>query len=103
MSSIPCTNRIALFSFFALLLMPVPALADCPAIAPQELTMTDLAEQKGAPAVILLRQEVADDLNNFHSVYMRVKVLTEAGRHYADVEIPYSRRRFTVGGVGGCT
>jgi len=68
MSSIRRSNHIALFSFFALVLLPVPALADWPAIAPEDLTMTDLAEQKGAPAVVLLRQEVADDLNNFHSV-----------------------------------
>jgi hypothetical protein len=79
------------------------AWADWPPIASEDLKMTDLAEQKGAPAVILLREEVADDPNNNHSIYMRIKILTEAGRRYADVEIPYSRRNFRIENVSGRT
>lgn len=65
--------------------------------------MTDLPQQKGAPAVVLLREEVANDPLNYYSVYMRIKILSEAGRHYADVEIPYSRRSFRIDGVSGRT
>jgi len=65
--------------------------------------MTDLPEQKGAPAVVLLREEVADNPKNNSTVYMRIKILTEAGRRYADVEIPYLRRDFSVDGVSGRT
>jgi len=72
-----------------LVLLGLPAWADWPPIPPEDLKMTDLPEQKGAPAVILLREEVADDLNNYHSVYERIKILTEVGRRYADVELPY--------------
>src|SRR5579884_3239249 len=79
------------------------AWADWPVIAPEDLKMTDLPQQKGAPAVVLLREEVANDPQNYHSVYMRIKILTEAGRRYADVEIPYSRRNFKIDGVSGRT
>jgi hypothetical protein len=85
------------------MLLVMQARADWPAIDPEDLRMTDLAQQKGAPAVVLLREEVADDLNNNHSVYMRIKVLNEKGKRYADVEIPYSRRQFRIDGVSGRT
>jgi hypothetical protein len=89
--------------FLVPIFLVTQARADWPAIDPEDLKMTDLAEQKGAPAVVLLREEVADDPNNNHSVYMRIKVLTETGKRYADVEIPYSRRGFRVDTVSGRT
>jgi len=90
-------------SLLALTLVPSRAWADWPAISPEDLKMTDLPQQKGAPAVVLLREEVANDPQNYHSVYMRIKILTEGGRRYADVEIPYSRRQFKIDGVSGRT
>lgn len=96
--------RAVSLSLFTLMLCATAGWgADWPAIAPEDLKMTDLPQQKGAPAVILLREEVANDPQNYHSVYMRIKILTEAGRRYADVEIPYSRRNFRVDGVSGRT
>ena len=89
--------------FLVPIFLATQARADWPAIDPEDLKMTDLAEQKGAPAVVLLREEVADDPNNNHAVYMRIKVLTETGKRYADVEIPYSRRGFRVDSVSGRT
>jgi hypothetical protein len=77
--------------------------ADWPPIPPDDLHMTELPQDPGASALVLLREEIADDPHNNHSVYMRVKVLKDAGRRYADVEIPYSRRHFTVGDVSGRT
>ena len=38
-----------------------------------------------------------------HSVYVRLKILTEEGKKYADVEIPYERRRFSIADVEGRT
>jgi hypothetical protein len=87
----------------AIALFRVPAWADWPPIPPEDLKLTELPEQKGAAAFVLLRDELADDINNYHSVYMRIKILTESGRRYADVEIPYSRRNFTVEGISGRT
>ena len=103
MISIDRIYRVIPLTLLALTVCAPPARADWPAIAPEDLKMTDLPQQKGAPAVVLLREEVANDPQNYYSVYMRIKILTEAGRRYADVEIPYSRRNFKIDGVSGRT
>ena len=92
-----------LLSLFTLILVAAPAWADWPAISPQDMKMTDVAQQKGASAVVLLREEITDDPKNYKSVYMRIKILTEAGRRYADVQIPYARRRFSIFSISGRT
>ena len=65
--------------------------------------MTTLPELPGAAAVVLLRDEESDDAHNHRMVYVRIKVLAEAGRRYADVELPYSRRHFIIYDVSGRT
>jgi Domain of Unknown Function with PDB structure (DUF3857)/Transglutaminase-like superfamily len=80
-----------------------PALAGLPPLTPDEQSLTSIPQQPGAPAVILYREESYDDNLHFHSVDMRIKVLTEAGRKYADVEIPYDRRRYNIVAVNGRT
>jgi Domain of Unknown Function with PDB structure (DUF3857) len=58
-------------------------------ISPAELQMTSVAEAPGAPAVILYRQVDRDDVANHQYSYIRIKILTEEGRKYANVEIPF--------------
>ena len=96
--------RVAVF-LVSVSFLAVPTLAaDWPPIDREDLSMTTLKEQPGAPAVILVREELDDDMNNNHSVYERIKILTDAGREYANVEIPYLRGRgFSVGAVSGRT
>jgi hypothetical protein len=53
--------------------------------------------------VILNREEIADDTKHFHSVYMRIKILTEAGRRFADIRVPFDRHNFTIDTVSGRT
>ncbi len=77
--------------------------ADWPPIAPDEQSMTSVPDQPGVSAIILSRQETDDDTLHYHGVYIRIKVLTEAGRKYADVELPYNRRGFTIEQVSGRT
>jgi hypothetical protein len=77
--------------------------ADWPPLPPEDLKMTSVAEQPGAAAIVLLRDEVANDPMNFHQTYLRIKILTEEGRKYADVEVPYSRRNFHLEDVSGRT
>ena len=79
------------------------AAADWPPITPEELALKDLAEQPGAPAAILDRQEVADDTNNFQSTYERIKIFNEEGRKYANVELPYDRSDFAMTDISGRT
>ena len=58
-------------------------------ISPEELKMTSVPEAPGAPAVYLYRQVDRDDQESHEYNYVRIKILTEEGRKYADVEIPF--------------
>jgi Domain of Unknown Function with PDB structure (DUF3857) len=58
-------------------------------ISPAELQMTSMPEAPGAPAVYLYRQVDRDDVDNHEFNYLRIKILTEEGRKYANVEIPF--------------
>lgn len=88
--------RRGVFVFFLLLFwlairIPVRVLADeWQPISPDELKMTSVPEAPGAPAVILYREVDRKDLGraNTEYNYLRIKVLTEEGRKYANVEIP---------------
>jgi len=61
-------------------------------ISPEELKMTSVSEAPGAPAVYLYRQVDRDDVDNHQYNYFRIKILTEEGRKYATVEIPFINR-----------
>lgn len=76
---------------------------DWPPITPEEQALASVPQQPGAPAVILNREELDDDTKHFHSVYMRIKILTEAGRRFADIRIPFDRHNFTIDTVSGRT
>jgi hypothetical protein len=67
-----------------------------PPLTAEERSMTSVPEQPGAAAVVLLHPEESDDAHNHSMVSMRIKILAEPGRRYADVEIPYSRRNFII-------
>jgi hypothetical protein len=64
------------------------ALDDWLPINPEELKMTADSAHQG-DAIILYREETADDMTHHRYVYMRLKVLTDKGKRYGDVEIPY--------------
>src|SRR4051794_30000182 len=54
---------------------------------PEELSMTSQPEVPGAPAVYLYREETTDDKLHMFSIYVRLKVLTERGKEYSNVEL----------------
>jgi hypothetical protein len=56
----------------------------------EELAMTSQPEVPGAPAVYLYREETTDDELHMYSIYVRLKVLTERGKEYSNIELPYS-------------
>jgi hypothetical protein len=62
-------------------------------VSTDELRMTSEPLAPGAPAIILFREVDRDD--NSHAThednYIRIKILTEEGRKYGDVEIPFFR------------
>jgi len=60
-------------------------------VNPDELKMTSEPQAPGAPAIILYRQVDRNDrgLTAHEDDYVRIKILKEEGRKYADVEIPF--------------
>jgi Domain of Unknown Function with PDB structure (DUF3857) len=70
-------------------------------VSQDELKMTALPEAPGAPAVYLYRQVDRNDSNRASSEYnyVRIKILTEEGRKYANIEIPFVRGRISVSNI----
>jgi hypothetical protein len=70
-------------------------------ISPEELRMTSMPEAPGAPAVILYRQVDRDDnaRTGGEHTYVRIKILTEEGRKYGDVEIPFFKGQGSIQGL----
>ena len=62
-----------------------------PPVTPEELRMTSEPLAPGAPAIILYRQVDRDDRGNtaHENDFFRIKILTEEGRKYGDIEIPF--------------
>jgi hypothetical protein len=72
---------------------------------PEELSMTSQPQVPGAAAVYLYREETTDDKMHMFSIYTRLKVLTEGGKEYANVELDFARGQggFTVDNIEGRT
>lgn len=80
-------------AFFAVLLIlssPLARAEKWMAPTPEELSMTSQPEVPGAAAVYLYREQITDDKMHAMHVYERLKVLTESGKKYANVELGYS-------------
>jgi len=61
-------------------------------ISPEELKMTSEPLAPGASAIILYRQVDRDDSSNgkiHEDNYYRIKILSDAGRKFANIEIPF--------------
>ena len=106
------TRRWTLLSGFVVLgvaatLSGVPQASadDWRPITPEELKMTSELLAPGAPAIMLYHQVDRDDSGRATSEfqYVRIKILTEEGRKYADVEIPFEKNRFKVDGLSART
>lgn len=88
------------------LLLSAPARAQWIAPTPEELSMTAQPQVPGAPAVYLFREETSEDQLHMYSVYVRLKVLSEAGKDKANVELQYlagSAANMKVDSVAGRT
>ena len=74
-------------------------------ISQEELKMTSEPLAPGAPAIILYRQVDRDDngQTSHEDAYFRIKILTEGGRKFANVEIPFLKGRTEINNVHGRT
>jgi hypothetical protein len=97
--------RCRLFAL-CLALLPLSAFgfADWQQPAPEELKMTSDPAAPNAPAVYLFREETVSDDLHMHSMYARIKILTEKGKEmFSDIEIPYEAATFSITDIGGRT
>jgi Domain of Unknown Function with PDB structure (DUF3857)/Transglutaminase-like superfamily len=73
----------------------------------EELKMTSQAQVPGAAAVYLYREETTDDKLHFFSIYVRLKVLTDKGKEFGNVELSYANQKdgggYTVNDISGRT
>ena len=53
--------------------------------------MTSQPQVPGASAVYLYREETTDDKLHMFSIYIRLKVLTERGKEFSNVELQFAR------------
>jgi len=99
--------RIAVRVSYALLLLALasPALLSAQFQEPtsEELKMTADPKAPGASAVYLYREETTDDSLHFHSIYERIKVLSEKGKELATIRIPYEHGADKVTDIKGRT
>lgn len=72
---------------------------DWPPVSAEELKMTSEPKAPGAPAIYLFRQVDRDDSVPKEYEYARIKILTEEGRKYADVEIPFRKENENIHGI----
>jgi len=88
---VPSSLFIVVLTVIALCPTPVSAGIGFQPVPPEEVKLTSEPQAPGAPAIILFREVDRDD--NGHTShednYLRIKILTEEGRKYADVEIPF--------------
>ncbi len=84
---------LATVATFLALSLPAYAAEDWQPISPDELKMTSEPNAPGAPAIYLYRQVDRDDVNGRQTTYERIKILSEEGRKYANVEISFYKNR----------
>ena len=78
---------------------PLQGAEDWQPVTPEELKMTSEPAAPGAPAIYLYRQVDRDDQGSQEYNYKRIKILTEEGRKYADIELEYVKDRENIKGI----
>ncbi len=68
-----------------------------------DLTLKDNPADPGSSAMILERQIYTDDEKRIQTEWLRIKVFTEEGKTFADVEIPYLAKSSTIEDIRGRT
>jgi hypothetical protein len=93
--SVPSKVMMALFLTVILMSLVPEAWAGIgfQPVVPDELKVISEPLAPGAPAILLFREVDRDDngRTSHEDNYFRIKILTEEGRKYADVEIPFDK------------
>lgn len=87
------SNKVVVVFFVISMFWPASSWAQgFPPLSSEDLKMTSEPSAPRAPAIILFREADRDDSGQGtiqENNYYRVKILTEEGRKYADIEIPF--------------
>ena len=90
--------------FLSLSITPSTAFAaDWQQPTPEELKMTAEPAAPNADAIYLYREDVADNKLHMEAVYVRLKILRDEGKKYADVELTGAGSDFQITDVQGRT
>jgi hypothetical protein len=68
-------------------------------VSQEELKMTSEPLAPGAPAIFLFRKVDRDDATYHENDYARIKILTEEGRKYANVELAFDKKIGNIRGI----
>ena len=91
-------SAVGLLCLVSDLIVVAPAVAeDWLPINPDDLTMTSEPKAPGASAIYLFRQVDRSDASFYESYYERLKILTDEGRKYANIEVPYDQSESVYG------
>lgn len=89
--ALPFANLARKIWLAGLLFLAIPALAQDHGwlpLEPRDLQMKELKQVPGAEGVLLYYADEVDDTNHSEFFYSRIKILTDGGKHLADIEIP---------------
>jgi hypothetical protein len=87
-----CRRNLLLLSVIVAFSIPYArATDDWLPISPDELKMTSEPKAPGAPAIYLYRQVDCDDQTFRQTIYERIKIFSEEGRKYADIELRFEK------------
>lgn len=84
--------RLIAAATLAFAITPIIHAQQWTAPTPEELKMTSFSEVPGADAIVLNKEEIDDDDMHVQYHYMRIKVLTEKGLKYADIEVDFNKK-----------
>jgi hypothetical protein len=68
---------------------------------PEELSMTSLPGYPGVAAVVLFREQITEDDLHVVKHYDRIKILTEEGKQYANIELSFATTNGDYSDYGG--
>ena len=96
---------IAAITFGILKAPEAKASESIPQITPEELKMTSEPLAPGASAIVLFRKADRDDSESStrQDEFLRIKILREEGRKYADIEIPFFKEHQNISNIKGRT
>ena len=76
-----------------------PEVAGWQPISKEEWALNDDPTNPGASALILYREITTDDMKSVETHSYRIKILTDEGKKYADVQIPYLEKEYRIEGI----